>query len=215
MEREGLNQQELAEKAGCSQSLISLILSGRAALTDKTAQAIADAFQEQVSYLMYGVRTMAYMQGDTEAEPIPLGGEVAEPSLPSRRSIIIRPAGRAAADAATRIEWDPEAADLPDDLPPVVDAFKVAGASMAPVLWEGQWVAPDWRHWPSNGDLAVVILKDGRQLVKRYWEDEHQVVTLGSLRPLSPDRPELPEPDIRLPRSKIRRAGRVRLHVLY
>ena len=116
----------------------------------------------------------------------------------SRRHVPVM--GRVAADAETRVEWFEEAVGVVE-IPAEAVGLEEQGASMAPVLRHGQ-VAIVTDEPARDGDLAVVVLRNGVQLLKQYFEEGGRVI----LRSVEDGvRPLLFKP------SEIRRTRKVRL----
>lgn len=218
----GLSQSVVAARVGCSQALISRVLSGQANLTEKLARKLEGVLNVSFMYLLYGTgdqkpRRARNAEEQGERELAALESVVNEGLVYQfeRTGLTIKVAGRVAADATSNIEWAEGEADFGTvTIPNRLRYYEVKGYSMAPVLWEGQWVGVDWTAEPSSGDIGAFVLRNGVQLVKRLWieGDDYRLV---SLRPTDPRRAEPPEPDLVVKRGQIKRMGKVRVHILY
>ena len=100
-----------------------------------------------------------------------------------------------AADSQSRVAFEAletEWVELGED----AVAYRVRGDSMRPVAWDGQ-VVVFGREAVEDGDLGLVLLRDGRAYFKRVWLfDDH--LSLESANPAYPERPvEVRHRDVR------------------
>jgi len=186
----GLSQRQIASKLGMTEQHLSNVVRGRQAVGVEMAAKVACAFGVSPGWLLFG------------EEP---DDGVAEPAAPYNRNKAIRLpiVGRASAGPNSNVVWDP--IDPPEwhELPAGVRLIEVRGDSMRPLVWPGQKViAAEAGGELRDGDLAVVELRDGRQLFKRWWAAGDKV-TLTSLRT------DEPEPPLMVTARQVRRTWRI------
>ena len=186
-------QGHLARAVGYSQQHLSDVLCGRADVSEKFVAKLCAILGGSLPYIMYGV--------EPEAE---------EPSVNEGYGQFRVPVVTlAAANPLSTIAWEPF--DPPEWLtvPRGCQAIEVRGDSMAPVILDGQRPIFDPKQAPGDGDLAFVVMLDGRHLIKRWWKQGKGGILLESFGARDTRMPKRPDPDLVVREKDIRHAYKI------
>ena len=193
--RQGLTLHEAGAKLGISHAYLSEIEHGKRVAPLPLLERVAEWTPHEFDWLLFGDEETSDARGVAEADR----------AYRTPRAIRLPIVGRASAGPQSNVVWDP--IDPPEwhELPANARLIEVKGDSMRPLVWPGQKViAVEAGGDLSNGDLAVVELREGRQLFKRWWADrDRERVTLTSLRT------DEPEPPLVVTARQVRRAWRI------
>jgi len=211
-----LTQIRLARRAGCSQSYLSEALK-RGRISTNLALKLSQPLKTSPSYILHGVGPAHPFKdtGEDMLDELEMAGRemgdgstVNEKPERYRYGVPQRITFQVAASVGNSIDLHELSLIKASMIPATAEWGQVIGDSMSPLAWPGQKVAVDWAQRPGDGDLAIVVLKDGRCLFKRYWTEGNKII-LESLRRPVPSAPERGVKDIIVSKRDIERAGTV------
>lgn len=213
-----MSQADLARASGVTPRYVNDLVSGRTGVTLRYAGQLRDCMGLSPAWLLWGQGPQeaeraeellsderlavleaveAVQAADSPEESDTATGALADAvgefiaryrSRPGQLRIPV--VARVAADAGSRIAWEP--IDPPEWMafPPGSVAARVEGDSMRPLARKGQTAVFAPRQ-PDHGDPALVKLRDGRAFFKRVWKFKDEWV-------LESDNPSEPEEPVRV-----------------
>jgi repressor LexA len=203
VEREGsgMNQASVAKHLGISQPFLSDIENGKKAPTLSVLEGISELRDRSLHWLLFGEEEPP----ERQAEGVGEEEAAAEYGKGIRMPLVCQ----ASADPHSNVVWEP--IDPPEYvvIPKGLLWGRARRDSMVPWLLDGQKFGYDPKSTPGHGDLAMVVLMDGRQLVKRVWEKPGGKILLESVARNILRAPVEPEEDIVVSRKEIREWHRI------
>lgn len=193
----GMTQDELARKAGISQSAVHKLCSGKALQTRKLLQ-IADALNVQPQWLAYGLLPKELGMDETGYDNIVQG--IVIPSGTRARVPVVGTAQLGDDGYWAEMDYPTGHGDgyvkfQTDDKNAY--AVRCRGTSMMPRIRDGEFVVVEPGKTPFPGDDVLVKHIDGRIMVKRYLYERDGMVHLISINEAFPPH-AFPRDDIEL-----------------
>jgi transcriptional regulator with XRE-family HTH domain len=187
------NQHALAKAIGYSDQHLSDVVTGKAPVTERLAAKVAGVLGSDFKWIMYGIR---------QEEPEP---QINEAYGRCRIPVVTL----AAADPLSTISWEPLEPPEWIEIPRGAKAVEVRGDSMAPVILNGQRPIYDPETPPQDGDLAFVVMWDGRHFIKRWWKQADGSILLESIGARDPRVPKRPDPDLVVKEGEVKEAYQI------
>jgi len=166
------------KRLGISHAYLCEIEKGRKPAPFRILDGVGQWRGRSLEWLLFGEDTPDATPGDRVGEGQAAYATRTPPSLPVVGKVM--PSAPTDEGAATHA-WQPVEPPESHAMPLGARLFEVQGNSLRPIALDGQHLVV-LEGEATDGELAAVELKDGTQLIRRWWwDDEHKRVTLESI----------------------------------